>query len=425
MIRLKTFLSVLVLAQFILSSSAQETDSLGLFDFYRLARKNAPQSQLLELNKQSTQIEIEKINTNNLPIFTGYGRATYQSDATAITIGNAGMEVDKFQYNAGINIDQKLFDGGLTAVQKDIKQIEGEIKNLETEAVLYKLNELVNKYFFGIITLQKSVEILDLRTGSLLERKKNIESGVKNGMLLKSELDRIEAEILTTQQQTIEIQIAKRQLENNLKVVAGIETSSEISLKTPENISVGDSLSRYELEIFGQNRNYTEALKQLQDKRYIPRVYAFGQTGYSYPGLNMFENQPAGYYIVGAKLSWQIFDWQQGKKEKQLLEIQKNKIDISEADFQRNLQMSVNSELEELVKLRELIIADEQIILARKAISKSSASALENGIITTADYINDLNSELKALFDYERHKIAVLESNARLAVLKGIKVEQL
>ena len=110
----------------------------------------------------------------------------------------------------------------MVSIQRDIKQIEGEIKNLETETGLYKYNELVNKYFFGIISMQKSIDILDLRISTLEERKKTVASGVQNGMVLKSELDRMEAEILTSRQQITEIQIAIKQMENNLKVLAGV-----------------------------------------------------------------------------------------------------------------------------------------------------------------------------------------------------------
>jgi outer membrane protein TolC len=337
--------------------------------------------------------------------------------------GATGIEVDKFQYNAGINIDQKLFDGGLYMVQKNIKQIEGDIKNLETETGLYKLNELVNNYFFGIITMQKSIEILNLRTATLEERKKSVASGVRNGMVLQTELDRLDAEILTTNQQISEIKIAQKQMDDNLKVMAGIDPRTHINWKLPAMITINDSISRVELKLYERNREYSDALANLQNHRYLPHVSAFGQAGYSYPSLNMFDNGAATYYIVGAKLSWQIFDWNQAKKEKQLLELQKDRININEADFNRNLQMSINSEIEELDKVQQLIDDDQKIIKAKEAISKASASALDNGSITTADYLNDLNSELRSRFDYENHKIAMLQSSARLAVLKGINIE--
>jgi outer membrane protein TolC len=214
-------------------------------------------------------------------------------------------------------------------------------------------------------------------------------------------------------------------MENNLKVLAGLDKNASICWKVPEVMQVSDSLKRIEFELYEQNRERADAMIKLQNKRYMPRLYAYGQAGYSYPGLNFFENDAATYYIVGARLSWQIFDWQQAKKDKQLISLQKEQIDISEADFNRNLSLSISAELEELNKLQQLIDDDQKIIAAKEAVTKASASALDNGSITTADYLNDLNSELKARFDYERHKISLSESNARLAVLRGINVEQL
>ncbi|MBN2485469.1 MAG: TolC family protein [Bacteroidales bacterium] len=417
---------LLITANTTLPVFSQGPDTIGLYDCYRLVRTNAPQTGLIELNNRITTLEVEKLKSENLPLVSGFGKATYQSEAVSIVFpipGIAGIEVDKFQYNIGLNIDQKLFDGGLATMQRNIKKIEGEIRNLETETALYKLNDLVIKYFFGTITLQKTVEILGLRVSSLEGRKKNIISGVKNGMVLYSELARIESEIITTAQQIAEIQAEKKQLENKLKILAGINITIDIVWKVPDNIIISNSVSRCETELFQQNQNFSDALIELQNKRYVPRLYAFGQAGYSYPGLNMFENEPAGYYIAGAKLSWLIFDWNQAKKEKQLIKIQKEKIAISETDFYRNLEISINSEKYELEKYNELIKTDLMIIESKSNITKLSASALDNGTITTADYISDLNSEIKARFDYERHKIGLAESIARLALLKGIEIE--
>jgi len=420
----KRIFTILIILPFIaFALKAQLADTIDLFQCYKLVRSNAPQRAMLGINNNSTHLEVQKINSNNLPNVTGYGKAFYQSDAIAVPA--AGMEIDRFQYNAGVNVDQKLFDGGLVAIQRDIKQIEGEIKNLETETSLYKYNELVNKYFFGIISMQKSIDILMLRISTLDERKKTVASGVQNGMVLKSELDRLEAEILTSNQQITEIKIAINQMENNLKVLAGVDKNSTIIWKVPEVFQVSDSVKRIEYELYNQNRERADAMIRLQNKRYIPKLYAYGQAGYSYPGLNFFENEPAAFYVVGAKLSWQIFDWQQAKKDKQLIGLQKEQIDIFEADFNRNLSLLIDAELEELNKLQQLLDDDQKIIAAKESVTKSSSSALDNGTITTADYLNDLNSELRARFDFERHKISLSESTARLAVLKGINVEQL
>jgi outer membrane protein TolC len=321
----------------------------------------------------------------------------------------------------GVGVTQKLFDGGVVGVQKDMKAIEGEIKNLETEAGLYQLNELVNQYFFGILSMKQSARILMLKEEVLVEREKSIKSGVEQGVVLESELSRIRAEIAYAKQQLIEVELGINKLKESLKVLAGFNAVT-FELVVPDSILINDTIKRVELNLFSANRNYLESAGKLQNKRYLPHFDAFGKAGYSYPGLNMFENQSDMYYIVGVKLAWQLVDWNQSKKEKQLLMLQKSSVDISQVDFLRGVELKVRVEEQEIEKIQELILHDKEIIAYKKQVSLSSASSLDNGTITTADYIADLNAELNARYEFERHKIRLMEARAKLAVIKGIEI---
>lgn len=421
----KVFVSFFFLQAGLLSH-AQMADTIDLFTCYRMVKTNAPQLRQQDINKEWYNIELKKITTANLPIVSGFGKATYQSDALSIEAASPmapSMEVSLFQYNVGVGIDQKLFDGGLTCIQKEIRRIENEINNLEAEAAIYKYYELANRYFFGTATLERSESVLQLRLATLAERYRVMESGVRNGFISPAELERVGAEMLATRQQVTEMRMAISQMDENLKTLTGLADTVVAVWLVPESISIPDSQQRYETMIFEQNRKYTESMIKIQGRRYTPRLSAFGQAGYSYPGLNMFENEAAAYYIVGMKLSWTIFDWQMADKEKKILNLHLKQIDIAEAEFDRNLRMSSDAEIIQMRHIRQLIEEDIKIIESREKISRASGSALDNGTITTADYLADLNAETKARFDYEKHKIALAESAARWAILKGIHVD--
>ncbi len=404
----------------------QERDTIYLADCYKLVRANAPQLSLMALNEEKNKLEERKLTSQNLPQVSAFGKAWYQSDAISVAFPapiNTSIEVDQFQYNGALNIDQKLFDGGIVSVQKSLSEIQSQVSDFETECGLYKLNEIINKYFFGIITLQKTYEILELKQISLGERKKQVESGFKHGVVKASELDRIESEIALTYQQMIELELSVRKLESGLKILIAVPPEKEIFLKPPSELEVGDSLNRPEIKLFQLNRKYIEEVKKVQDKRYVPKVFAYGQLGYSYPGLNFFENEPAGFYMVGLKMSWNIFDWNMAKKEKQLLNVSIEKVNIQEQDFRRNLSIDIENLEMEILKLEEIIQADENVILTLAKVTKASTSALNNGTITTADYLNDLNAELKSRIDFEKHQLLKLEATANLALMKGIEVK--
>lgn len=402
--------------------SGQNAEAVSLYDCYVLARQAAPQLELLNVHEQTAQVEVKKISAHNLPQVSAYGKAWYQSDAITVTMpvpGMEGLEIDRFQYNMGVNVDQKITDGGIDNIRKRIKILESEIQSLETEVGLYRLNELVNTYFFGIYRLQESVKILELKQKAIAERQKVIESGVNNGVIVESELKRLDAELAITTQQISELELGKAQLENSLLVLTGRE-GKPTQWILPQEIVVRDTLNRVETKLYESNRQYLETLKEIQTRKYIPQLNAYGQAGYSYPGLNFFENQSDAYYIVGAKLSWRLFDWSEGKKEKQILELKKNHVDIAEKDFYRNQTLLCYNQLEEIRMLEQLLESDKEVILSREAISKASASSLDNGTITTADYLDDLNAELKARIDNKVHKIRIMEARAKLAVLQGI-----
>ncbi len=394
-----------------------QSQALELQDCYRLTRANAPQLKLLALNAEEATIGRDKLESNNMPSLRAYGSATYQSEA--IRVGS--FELDLFQYNAGVIIDQKIYDGSMVGLQKDLKTIQGSIQDLESEMAIYQLNELVNKYFFGVALLQKSIRILELKIEVLNQQEQNLQSGMRQGLFTESESGRLAAERLTAGQQIIETNLSLIRMKESLGMLVGF-SGSELEIVLPESLEIPDSLNRLEYSLFEERRNYFDAASKLYDRQYLPRLNAFGQTGYSYPGLNMFENTSDYYYIVGVKLGWNLFDWNQAKKEKQLLTIQKSRIDIAEQDFDRNINLALKVCTQEIESLKVMLKSDEEIVQYKENIRNASASMLQHGAITPADYLRDLNEELHARFVLEQHQIKLIESQAMLAFYYGIPI---
>jgi len=66
-----------------------------------------------------------------------------------------------------------------------------------------------------------------------------------------------------------------------------------------------------------------------------------------------------------------------------------------------------------------LLRTDQELIRVRERITKTSASKLENGSITMADYIQDLNAEVSAKLTLETHQIQLKEAQVKLANING------
>jgi len=312
--------SFLIFAMNYLMSLAQ-SDSVSLLQCLVSARSHALIKPQIETLNQIAGLEISGRNATNLPALSAYGKAWYQSDAVTVSIPGIGdfLEVDKFQYNFGIEANQKIYDGGIARKGKDLDAIsnESQINKIETE--LYQLNNQVVDFFFKSMLLDKNKEVLRLKESILNKRLDELESAYENGMISLSEVRKMKAELLSTYQKIMEIEKYQLQTLSALEILTGLEIDTGKALFVSDSLARLTIDSRPEYTYFGAELLKLDKMAGLNAAKNFPKLYAFGQTGYSYPGLNFFENQSDYYYIIGARLSWTIFDWNQNKRETQIL----------------------------------------------------------------------------------------------------------
>ena len=90
--------------------------------------------------------------------------------------------------------------------------------------------------------------------------------------------------------------------------------------------------------------------------------------------------------------------------------------------FNQNLEISLFRAHESIKKAENLLQSDKQLLEMRGKIAQQSASQLENGTITSADYIVDLNAETQAKINQQSHKIALLQAIANYNTLTGNQI---
>jgi outer membrane protein TolC len=402
--------------------SIGQSDTVTLIQCLVTAREHAALNPQLNILNNISDLKISNAESTNLPSVSAYGKAWYQSDAIAVP-GPSGIEIDKLQYNFGIEADQKIFDGGMASRTKELETASTTAEKNKVETDLYQLNNEVIRYFFSYNLFKKSKKVLELKTDVLNKRIKEMESGVRNGMVKRNDLDQLTAELMLTKQQLLDVESKCSQSLNGLGMLTGFEMAENPELIVPDSLINMVNGVRPEYTYFDAEKNRLDKTIKLKSGVNLPKLYSYGQLGYTYPGLNFFENQPDYYYIVGAKLSWTIYDWSQIKREKKILMKQKEIIDTRKTDFDRNMGLQIENEQLEEEKLLSVIELDEQIINQRASITNGSSVSMMNGVITSSLYIDDLNAEMKARIDLETHKIQYMYSIVKVYLLKGINVE--
>ncbi len=400
----------LIFIVFYLSTAFSYSQTIDIQTCYQKASENFPLTKQKELIKSSGDFKIKSLTTNYLPQINLNAQATYQSDVTKLAINIPGInapDISKDMYKATLDINQLIWDGGSISGQRKVETLntQSEEQNLETE--IYKLKERVNQLYFNILILKKNKELLEISKKDISLKLQKIESGVKNGVVNESNADNLKAEIIKIEQKIIEIQSTEKASIEMLKELCGIEIPDNTSFNTPEiavNSSVFDNL-RPELKSFEINKNKLSATQNVLSSKLMPKLIGFGQLGYGRPGLNMLSNDFQSFYIVGAKLSWNIWNWNQTQTDRKILDIQKDIINNSKDIYQKNIKMAYQRDKAEIDKFTELILKDLEIINLKTKIAKNASSQFDNGYINSNDYLNDVNAETMAKINYEIHKI--------------------
>ena len=135
------------------------------------------------------------------------------------------------------------------------------------------------------------------------------------------------------------------------------------------------------------------------------------QAAYSKPGLDMFNPDFKGYYIIGAQAQWSFFNWGQSDREKEILEIQKQALDLQADNLEINIKIGLDKELADISKIEEQIKYDDEIISLRLNIIKQYRSSFENGTINATDLATEMNSKAQSEINKEIHKLDLIKSN--------------
>jgi len=398
---------------------------LSLDSCQSMARRNHPLLRQAGIIDQISELRQQNIGVLNLPQFDLTARASWQSDVTKLALkipGFAGPEpLSKDQYKAYVDIRQKLFDGGVVKKRQELEEADRLVSKQQIETELYKIKETVNTLYFNALIIQENLRIVDLKKETLDERIKIVGSAVNNGVSLPNELDQLRAEKLLTEQQETELKSTRHTTLALLEIVTGTSIAEITTFLKPAlpTIDVNDELKRPEITLFTLQKSKLDKSEEVLTNSRKPYVYAFGQAGYGRPGLNMLDNNFADWYMVGAGLSWNIWDWHKTSRERSTMKLQKDIFETNLDNFSRSVKMSLNQEENNSLKLKNLISTDEQIVTIKDQISKRSAVALENGAITSADYIRDLNAALQAKANLETHTVQLLQASVNYKTIKG------
>ncbi|SDW00670.1 TolC family protein [Aequorivita viscosa] len=400
---------------------SQET--LTLEACYDLAEKNYPLAKQKALLEEKLNSEIRVLEKEKLPKIDLNAQATYQSDVIEfpLTLPNTNIESpNKDQYRASIDANQLIYNGGNIAANTRLKTAELATQQQQVAVNLYTLKSRINQSYFSVLLFQEQKNLLLSKMKELETRLNEVKIGVKYGAVLPASEQVLTAEQLKLEQQISQTSFDRKKALNNLASLLSQNLDTKTILTTPEILIAPEIESnRPELELFDLQETQLETSKEVISKSNYPKIFGFAQAGYGNPGLNMLDNSFQDFYMVGLKLNWNVFDWGKTKEKKQAIDISKEIVSTEKETFVLNNEIQLKEAESDIKKYEAMLLKDIEIIELREQVLQVSTSQLQNGVITSSEYITELNNLYEAKIDQQVHKIQLSLAKANYKVIKG------
>jgi len=406
---MKKLLFVILIAAAGFDATAQSL--MTLKECYELALANNALSGEKEAYSNISRIRDENLFKGWMPVVDINANAMYNSSVVDFSAAQ-GMalplrSMPRDQYKITLDINQTLYDGGAIKNARALEQAELKLNEKQTEIDEYKIKGEINTHYFNIMLLDRQKDILDNYLSLIEKKMATTESAIANGVRLRNDLDVLKSEKITIEQQITENILRKKALMKIMSDMTGVEINDLTRFVIPEpEYEQNEELIRPELQMFDLKKEQLAVAMKMTESQRMPKAFGFATVGYgSPPGQNFFADSFDTYYIFGAGIKWNIFDWHKTKNERQLITIQREIVENRKTDMTNALKRALDAKMSEINSLKEMIKSDVELLELRKRISQTAESQYDNGTITAAEFLSELNSEKNAVINSDIRKL--------------------
>ncbi|MDE5858345.1 MAG: TolC family protein [Muribaculaceae bacterium] len=398
------------------------SSTLTIEDCVSKAETNYPAIRKYALLNTTLEISLSDINKGWLPRIGVYGQVTGQNvvpsfpSALSGIMSQFGQEMKglgKFQYKVGIDVNQAIWDGGISKARREIARNQNEVETSALDVELYSVRQRVENLYFAILLgneqISQSTTTLNLLTANL----DRLKAMLRNGTAMQSDVDMVEAQALELEQTITQARFAVESYKRGLELFIG-ESLNEVDLICPDDtLNINNENNRPELQMFEKRISAIRASQELSDVSTMPKIGLFAQSYYGYPGLNYFNsmiNREMSFNIIGGvKVSWNIDSFYTRKNSSRKTSANIETINTDRDLFLFNTDIQTTSIKENISGLRSLIDNDAKIVALRSNVRKAAESQLENGIIDTTALLSKITDENIAKLNSTYHHIKLVQ----------------
>lgn len=255
--------------------------------------------------------------------------------------------------------------------QRKAAKSKMEAMSLKTERTQDYLVFEVEKAYMQLQLAYKAVAVLEKALEAANANKEMADNSFKQGFLQRADVLNVEIRVTEVKNQ---LQTAKSNVQNASNYLSFLmDDKSYVVYQPTESLTVSSihidnktiSENRSDIKAMHLASKGYEAMNKADKMAFLPRLNAFGS--YEMYDNKLFQGSANGY-LIGAQLSWDIFQGSKrfGKAQKSKAEFEKSKLEYNQYVSKSNLELNK-------VK-RQLVDAKNRLELTDLAVQQSEES---------------------------------------------------
>lgn len=386
---------------------AQDTQTLNIDSCYAMARRNYPMIKQLALIERSKEFTISNANKAYLPqmsvnliggVIGGMPSTGGESGGTDFQMIGVGQ------------INQTIWDGGATKVQKQMASANADVEQANVEIALYSLRERVNQLFFGILLLDEQQKQLDTLRRNLIRTMNNAKLSMDNGLAYRSDVDEVNAEILRVEQNVLASAYARKGYVQMLSHLVGRTLNEDVRLQSPSATESGYAWGkgRPELSYYSSQQQFLEFQSSMNKVHNMPKLGLIGFATIIEPGVSLGPSTMSNVYVGGLSLSWNTGNLYKTSNNRQLDKIHMARISNQQEVFTFNNTLELTQSNSEIEKQNAIVSKDKEIIALKEKITQAYKLKYKNGLASMNDLITSIYKESEARNEQSLHQVQLL-----------------
>lgn len=376
-----------------------------------IRQDNQYKNQILEL--EINRLNQEKAQMKKLFSIDFSGSYLFKSERMvaelpfSIPIAGGGSQPVKINAGTLHNFDlktsltQPIYTGNILSNSLKLEIQKEVLEKYKKTLIEIELRGRIKASYFTLKLLENKKKSIQLLLDNLKLHLDKITELYNEELIRKSDLLETEIKINETKINIADIErsIAEEKVAfKRLTTVEfdNVETNYDEIVGTPLESMMIYKTNHPVLKTLDQNLQILTLKRKITTGSYLPQVGGFAELHYGKPGLNFFKDKWSIYFQGGISVNLKIFDWNQLKKEKSIIDASASQLENKKEDLLLEMQKSIDQlYIKKGTIEKQFLDLDRMIELALEDVSLKSELYKEHQV-SNVDY-------LSSLIAYERY----------------------